>query len=275
MGQIFTWDAVRTGKVPVRESFDIVARQIRATLSVEQAVVSALLFGSVVRGDFNLRSDIDCVVLYETEKQEPAIRAMHSVDRLAHSLHVPINFTPCDTVLAQTRLHHLGTSFIRHLQASIDAGGLIKGNLTEALATTISVNQEIESYIKMKMYSMQESFAQMTSFSEERMASFLKKAMESTTHVARKMLIYEGTLGGDSKRQVQSRYRETMPKRLSSLFDYLLELDSLYSEVLEDQIKNPDESSYKLILYGIQKNLPQVLEFLRLNILHLNGATRQ
>ncbi len=275
MGQIFTWEAIRAGEVPKRESFDIVARQLRATLSVEPAVVSALLFGSVVRGDFNNRSDIDCLVLYKTESEKSAMAAMQSMDRIAHDFHVPINFTPCDTVLAQTRLHHLGVSFVQHLQASIDAGGFIKGNFIELLSPTISAEQEIESYIKMKMYNMQESLAQMTSYSDERLVTFLKKAMEATTHVARKMLIYEGALEGDSKRQVQSRFRETMPANLSSLFDHLLEIDFWYSLQLDEQVKKPDEASYALLIYSIQNELPKVLEFLRLNILRLNAATRQ
>ena len=270
MGKIFTWDEIRAGKIPTYESFNLVASTIRDSFLIEQSIVTALLFGSVVRGDSNQRSDIDCLVLYKTEHERLAIEAMHRVDRIAHSLHVPINFTPCDTILGKTRLHHVGSSFIRHLQASIDAGGIIKGTIDEHLAATISVDQEIESYIKMKMYSMQESFAQMTSFSDEKMAAFLKKAMESMTHVARKMLIYEGLLEGDSKRQVQVSYRKAMPVELSSLFDSLLESDAWYSSELEEQIRNPNEERYTVTLSTLQIKVPEVLEFLRRNILRLD-----
>lgn len=198
--------------------------------------------------------------------------AMHEVNQFAHALHVPINFTPCDTVLATTRLHHLHRSFILHLQASIDAGGLIKGDFLNLLAPTIPAAQEIESYIKMKMYSMQESLAQMTCFSEERLAAFLKKALEASTHVARKMLIYEGTLRGDSKREVQERYRETMPNVLSRQFDFLLSLDHAYSIDLELQMEEPNREKYKKALGRLQNQLPRVLAFLRSNIIRLNDA---
>lgn len=272
MGQVFTWDSIQAGRVPKLESFHRVAADLRETLSNEPAVVSALLFGSVVRGDFNIRSDIDCVVLYETVVQNSAMGAMHHVDRMAHTLHVPIEFMPCDTVLAETRLHHLGTSFIRHLQAAIDTGGLIKGNLVDLLAPTIPATQEIESYIKMKMYSMQKSLAKITSFSEERLAEFLKKALEASTHVARKMLIYEDVLEGDSKREVQARYRETMPPHLGEQFDYLLSVDSWYNMELEFQLKKPDQEQYSDALASLQQELPKVLEFLRANILRLNDV---
>jgi predicted nucleotidyltransferase len=274
MGQVFTWEAIRAGKIPKRENFHTVAKYLQNTLATEPSVVSALLFGSVVRGDFNVRSDIDVVVIYETEREKEAMVAMHHINQRAQDLHVPINFTPCDTLLAQTRLHHLGSSFMRHLQASIDAGGLIKGDLVSMLAPTVTPEDEIESYIKMKMYNMQESMAQMTSFSEERLVSFYKKALEASTHVARKMLIYEGTLVGDSKKQVQERYWETMPPELAHLFDGLVGHDRFYTELLEAQLQNPCERVYNRGLRELMVDncLPQTLRFLRLNIIRLHGA---
>lgn len=271
MGEVFTWDAVQSGRIPEKRSFRHVAEAVQSRLSSEPSVASMLLFGSVVRGDFDIRSDIDCVVIYETQEEGRAMGIMHEIDQMAHALHVPINFTPCDTVLARTRLHHLGMSFIRHLQASIEAGGLIKGNPVDLIAPTIPASQEIESYIKMKMYSIQESLAQMTTFSEERQAAFLKKALEASTHVARKMLIYEGTLRGDSKREVQEWYRETMPGALSEQCDRLIRLDRQYTENLKAQLENPNEGMYREALGKLESQLPRVLEFLRSNIIRLDA----
>jgi predicted nucleotidyltransferase len=272
MGQVFTWDSIQAGRVPKLESFQRVAADLRETLSSEPTVVSALFFGSVIRGDFNIRSDIDCVVLYDTGGQNSAMGAMHHVDRMAHSLYVPINYTPCDTALARTRFHALGVAFVRHLQAAIDAGGLIKGNLVDLLAPTAPVEQELESYISRKMYSLQAALAQMASFDEKELARFFRKAFEAPMHIARKMLIYEGTLEGDSKQDVRERYRETMPTHLGEQFDYLLSVDSWYNLELESQLGNPDEDQYVATLSSLQSELPKVLEFLRANIRRLNDA---
>lgn len=272
MGKVFTWDAIQDGRIPKKESFQFIADALRETLSGEPSIVSALLFGSVVRGDFNIRSDIDCAVIYQVEEEEWAMSAMHEVSQLALTFHVPINFTPCDTVVAGTPFHHLHRSFVQHLQTSIDAGGLIKGNFVDLLAPTIPAEQEIESYIKMKMYSMQESLAQMTTFSEERFAAFLKKALEAPTHVARKMLIYEGTLQGDSKREVRERYRETMPRPLSDQFDLLLKADRLYSDDLACQMEELNKEQYEVTLDLLRIQLPKVLKFLRANIIRINSA---
>lgn len=272
MGQVFTWDAIQAGRIPKKESFHRVATELRTVLFDEPSIVSALLFGSVVRGDFNIRSDIDCAVIYETPEEEWAMRAMHEVSQMAQELHVPINFTPCDTTVAGTRLHHLHRSFVRHLQASIDAGGLIKGTFVDLLAPTIPAEQEIESYIKMKMYSIQESLAQSAVFTREEVARFLKKAFEAPVHVARKMLIYENRLFDDSKRGVQNRYREVMPKALSELLDDLARADYSYSIDLDVQLEEQHQEKYRRTLDRLQGHVPRVLKFLRANIVRLNGA---
>lgn len=198
------------------------------------------------------------------------METLHQIDSQAHGRYVPINVTPCDTVLARTRLHHLGASFVRHLQYSIDTGGLIKGSLAGMLSPTIPVRQEIESYIKMKMYSMQESLATMTSYSDERLAGFLKKALEAPTHVARKMLIYYDLLRGDSKKEVQERYRECMHDDLGKQLDYLLALDAWYSSALQCQLRSPNKTLYADTLTALQADMPKVIEFLRSNILRLD-----
>lgn len=273
MGQVFTWDSIQAGKIPEKRSFHRVAFDMRTSLAGEPAIVTALLFGSVVRGDFDIRSDVDCVVIYKKEQEAWAVSMMHDIDRRAHALHVPVNFTPCDTVIVATRFHALGSAFVRHLRSAMDAGGLIKGNLVDILAPTIPAEQEIESYIRMKMYNLQESLVQITSFSEERRVAFFKKALEAPTHVARKMLIYEDTLrDGDSKREVQERYRDTMPGLLSKQFDYLLKVDRQYSADLEGQMEKPNQSRYEKALDRLQGRLPDVLEFLRSNIIRLNKS---
>lgn len=274
MGQIFTWKDIKRSRVPKIDSFYVVAEMMKETLNKETSIVSALLFGSVVRGDFNIRSDIDCVVIYETENENDAVDTMHRIDIAAKRLFVPINFTPCDTVLAKTRLHRLGSSFLTHLEASMKQGGLIKGNLFELLASTISAREEIESYIAAKMFSIVESYAELKSLAQERYVSFLKKAYESPTHVARKMLMNNGKLRGDSKKEVQSQYRKVISNDLAAKFDYLLNCDWQYTQALKEQMRELNLETYLLIMRQLENELPKVLDFLRSNILLLNQAAR-
>ncbi|HET9641709.1 MAG TPA: nucleotidyltransferase domain-containing protein [Candidatus Paceibacterota bacterium] len=272
MGKVFTWDELRLGRIPALENFKKVQAMIRATILDTPAIVSALLFGSVVRGDYTIRSDVDCVVLYRHGSQEAALAATNEIAFAAQELHVPLNFVPCDTILARTRLHHLGTAFRQHLRSSIDAGGLIKGDLMKSLVATVSQRHEIESYLKMKAYSIQESMMQTSAMSDERMAAFLKKALEAPVHVARKMLMYNDVLDGDSVQDVQERFREVMSPSLADRLDKLIELDRWYSAALESQMHCPSREHYDLTIEHLEEATPEVLDFLRFNILLLSKA---
>lgn len=274
MGQVFTLQAVKSGQVPKAESFGIVTSLLRTTLASESSVVSALLFGSVLRGDSNIRSDIDCLVIYDVAQEERAVSVMQVLSEQASKLFVPINFVPCDSAIARTRLHHLGPSFTTHLQSSVDSGGCIKGDITKILAPTLSIKEEIESYIRVKMYNLQESSTQVRTFSDDRRVSFLKKGLEAPTHIARKMLIYEGAMQGDSKRHVHTRYRETMSQEMVVLFDELVALDAWYTIQLETQMQKLDEEEYQKVLVSLEKEMPKLIQFIRLNILRIQSMTR-
>jgi predicted nucleotidyltransferase len=273
MGQVFTWDAVRSGKIPTAQSFPIVAQKLREVLHAEPPVVFALLFGSVLRGDSNIRSDVDCLVIYEHDKEKQAMQTMHRLDTHAKLLHVPINFTPCDTTVARTRLHSLGSSFLWHLQTSIAGGGLIKGSL-DLLAESAPLKLEIEQYVSKKMYTLTEARAQMATYTEDRLAAFLKKALEAPMHIARKMLVYEGTLRGDSKREVAERYRETMPAHMGDVLDSLLSADAWYTKELLRFSAKPEEAGYYTVLYNVRARVPEIQEFVRLNVQRLDKAVR-
>ncbi len=272
MGQIFPWGAICEKKVPAIESFTNVKQKLIEALTAEPSIVCGLLFGSVIRGDFNIRSDVDCVVIYEKEQQKKALAALHRVGRVAFALHVPIEYTTCDTTVAKTHLHHFGPAFVRHLQSAIEDGGLVKGGFAGLLAPSVSEKIEIESYVRNKMGSLGDAFSDSVAFSDERMAAFLKKAFEAPMHIARKVLIYEETIRGDSKKDVQMRYRETVSQRLSKLFDYLIAVDAWYTKELVKHLEGPDKTAYTILLRTLEGEIVNVLEFLRLNIARFNGA---
>lgn len=271
MGQVFTWGDVRLGRIPKMDDFKLVAEKIKATLSQEESVVAALLFGSVVRGDFNIRSDLDCLVIYETDKEWAVAEVIYKLDSEARALHVPINFTPSDTALAKTRLHHLGVTFLKHLESSIEAGGTIKGNLQDLCVLRFSPKEEVEWYIRTKMYNLQESYLGMATFSEERIHSFLKKAYEAPIHVARKMLVYIGAPFCDSKAEVVRLYREKMPQELYKKLSFVRYIDDYYTKELETQLEKPNADTYAWEIGRLKTETPAVLEFLRANILWIDS----
>ncbi|HUY62339.1 MAG TPA: nucleotidyltransferase domain-containing protein [Candidatus Paceibacterota bacterium] len=266
MGQVFKWEDVARKNVPQPEAFKAVMEDVRHRLAYEPSIVGAIMCGSVVRGDYTVRSDLDCVVLYEEVLQDDAFELMQSAAVDAASLHVPLVFIPCDTMLAQTRMHHLGGSFLRHLRQSVASGGLIKGNPLSAIAESIPEQEDLEAYLRVKMYSLQEAWGSARTFSEDRLVSYLKKVLEAPFHVARKVLAHCGLLDEDSKRYIRERYRERMPSALANRLEDLAEFDAVYTKELERQLDSLNERRYRKLLDAVFESSSDVLLFIRTNL---------
>jgi predicted nucleotidyltransferase len=272
MGRVFTWDEIHKKEVPQRENFVTVERELRDAFKGEPSVKTASFFGSYVRDDFNVRSDVDCLVVYDPgEESVNAIELLQRLSAVGKSLLVPINFTPCDVALARTRMHNFGPSFLKHLETSAGAGGRIKGSLEGLFVPTISIKDEIGSYLRAKLYNLAEAEAQMGTFSEERLAAFLKKVLEAPLHVARKMLVYEKKMTkGDSKREVRNLYDAMMPKYMARMLEELLELDTRYSGIVDLQLKRPDQVAYEQAIDMLKRDVRSVINFVRYNAMRFD-----
>lgn len=269
MGIVYTWDDVREGHIPTLNSFDLVAQQLRQTLASHEAIESAVICGSVLRRDHNVRSDIDCVVLYDADQEWSAIQIMQQIGKDAASLHVPVNFVPVDTHLAASSMHQLGRSFAQHIKSAVDAGGLVKGCLPDGLAVTQAVPDEVRSYIRAKAYNLEEGWSSFSIFSQERKAAYLKKMLESPLHIARKILHFNGLMNGDSKSEVRDKYNEWADSTIKNLFEELLELDVWYTNQLEEQQNCSDETKYRECWETLIAGIPMAISFVRQNALKL------
>lgn len=274
MGQVFTWDAVLRGQVPSQESFRETIETLHRELQYEFSIRGALLCGSMARGDHTVRSDIDCFIVYDTAQENLAFEYMQKATAAAAEKHVPLCFIPCDTALARTRMHHVGGSFLRHLQKSIDAGGLLKGDPLAPIVSSIPEHDELESYLRVKMYNLQESWAQVHTFSEERTAAYLKKLLEAPMHVARKTLAHAGPLEEDSKGYIRARYAQVMPVRMSDMLGKLVQADIGYTQALERHLAAPCEAQYAEMLHRLLRCTRDVLDFVRSNLAYVAAAAR-
>jgi predicted nucleotidyltransferase len=277
MGQIFTWHDVLEGNVPEPQDFakvvDILKEDFKFSRRAD-AIQGALICGSVTRGDYNIRSDIDCFVVYDKQQEQDAFRFMQKMSSVARILHVPLCFIPCDSVLVRTRMHHIGPSFFRHLERSVEAGGLLKGKPLAVIQNTLSEKEELEGYLRVKMYNLQEGLGQYWAFSNEHRAQFLKKLLEAPMHVARKTLARLGFLEEDSKAYIRERYTEVMPAELSAMLQILIDLDLVYTRYLQEQLNAPDEESYTLLLTRIVNQAGLVLSFVRANLYYVHKTAR-
>lgn len=269
MGMVFSWGDVLTRKIPSLEGFSWAVENARKMFAEDDSIVGAIVCGSVIRGDHNRRSDVDVFVLYDPELQEEAFRCMQKVTREAFGKYVPLVCLPCDTRIATTRMHHAGASFRQHLERSAIAGGLLKGNPLAFLADSVPDRLELESYLRVKFYNLQEAWSTAVTFSEERRMMYLKKLIEAPMHVARKVLAHRGFLDGDSKMRVRELYRERIP-RLARQFEGFIRLDEVYSAELENQLREPDAHAYFRLLDIIAFSSEEVLDFIRANLMFVS-----
>lgn len=274
MGQVFTWEAVRQGHIPQLDSFTEVVDTLRKEIAGEPSIIGALVCGSVIRGDHTIRSDIDCFVVYDHEQEYEAFRYMQQATSRAAQLHVPLGFIPCDMLLAGTRMHHVGISFRRHLEKSIDAGGLLKGDPLKYFTHSLLVEDELESYLRVKMYNLQEAWGQIDTFSEERVVAYLRKLLEAPLHVARKTLAHREPLPVDSKVYIRQHYRLTMPEEMATQLDFLIDMDAWYSHELVSAIRTLDEESYRSTIEHLRTASGRVLAFVRSNLAFIATTPR-
>lgn len=274
MGQVFTWDTVRHGRVPLLVSFTEVVAALRQEIIEVPSILSALVCGSVIRGDHTVRSDIDCLVVYDHGREDEAFRYMQKATSYAAAKHVPLGFIPCDLLLAGTRMHHVGTSFRQHLEKSVEVGGLLKGDPLAHFANSSPVQEELESYMRVKMYSLQEAWSQVDTFSDERAAAYLRKLLEAPLHIARKTLAYREQLAADSKVYILQRYAETMPPEMANQLELLTTIDKWYTQELLAAVNAPEEGSYRTILQFLRAMSGEVLKFIRSNLAYVAATAR-
>lgn len=271
MGKVFTWGEVERNEVPKPADFDVVVNTIRRTLAYEPSVIMATLFGSVVSGTANIRSDIDCFVFFAPESTPDLISTLHNLHKDAKRQFVSINFVPCDSIIASTHMHLFGPLFREHLIRSAVAGGYIKADVVLTFAPSITPQQETEEYLRAKMYRLQEAYTEIAYINDEQRAKILKKSLEAPMHIARKMLGVLGFSLDGTKQEILHKYELHAPWCLVRHLRSLTEVDAMYTRELEHQLHHADERAYRDMLQQLAMcHLPETIAFVRGNILWLS-----
>jgi predicted nucleotidyltransferase len=270
MGKVFTWNEVKEKKVPGPENFEIVAQAIRQTLKTDPYVIFATLFGSMVNGGADIRSDIDCFLLYDAEHELLIMKALHDLQYMAKHHHVPVNFVPCDTTIAQTHMHLFGPLFRQHLYMAGLAGGGIKCDVEKSFAPSITPRQEAEEFFRAKMYTLQEGYSEVLYASDEKQASVLKKSLEAPIHIARKILGALCHKVDGTKSEILQAYQKRAPACLVEQLRYLVEVDARYTRDLKRHLLVRHEAEYRNTLKLLVTQVPHAISFVRGNIVWFN-----
>lgn len=266
MGKVFTWDEIEHGHVPEASAFGYIVNRLRGSLAFYSAITTAVLCGSIVRGDSTIRSDIDCLVLYRSEEERTAFAIMQRMSQLAAGYDVPLTFIPSSIEIAATKMHHLGPSFWRHIARSAQAGGVIKG--WPMVVHTRSESEELESYVRFKLYKLESAWAEYPGKSPAEQAQVLQKMLEAPLHVARRVV--QGLFSGDadSKDGVAQEYQKHLTA-LAGQLRSLVSLDREYTTMLHRQLKSRNEADYKDVLKYLEEHVFESIAFVKRNALFI------
>lgn len=266
MGKVFTAEEVQQGLIPRLEDFVVVRNKLVAALTAESAVESALVFGSLVRDDHTIRSDLDCAVVYDWDAHEGVFNLLGRLATEAAQLYVPLNLESCDSGTAKTRFHRFGPSFREHLNKAQKAGGGIKGDVCKHFGPSVPVKQELESYLGHKLSKLQIGRTNYRAQDAHAQAHYLQKMLEAPIHVARKTLTYLGKLDGDSKADVSRMYTSVIGGERAEQLGSLRLLDEAYSEMLVRSLENKAIDDYEEGLRRFFDCADNAIKFVRDNI---------
>ena len=272
MGKIFTYEEIERRIVPKLDDLPKLANHIKARLTATKGIEGAVICGSVLSGNHTHRSDLDCVVVYDTAHTRLVRRVLGNLNGDAMRMNIPLEIIPTDIHLALRGDHSIGASFAKHLQASVERGGLINTNplkffqLDHANAT-----EDARNYIRIKRQKVEKGLIRMESMETGELYRFLQKTMDAPFHAIRKLLCADGAeMTDDSKKSALKRFLEDANTNERKTLGAIAEIDSLYTAELAHQIKKLNPGQYLQLIREIKETVPAVLEFLRLCAFHLS-----
>lgn len=273
MGRVFTWDEVRRDKIPGRRDFEIVLARVKQTIENTEGILGAVFCGSVGHNAWNIRSDIDCMVLYNPRALREVMTSLNLVNEFAGEKNVPIEFIPADVELAATHMHTLDASFLDHMSGIVERAGHLKQNPLDVLAAgAVTDREDVRLYVKYKLKAFEKGLCDIANMRDEEKAPLFQKAFEVAVNTARKLLrLYGVKMPDDTKASVERYYVETAGPRERELFLKIVAEDKKYTErVNELAVRHPPQRYVWAMEYLNKELLWDAFEFVRLVALRLD-----
>lgn len=272
MGMVFTWDEVCLERVPESQAHGLVVAMLREAF-VHPSIVAGVVCGSVNYGTHNVRSDIDCMILYN-EANEDVVTGIESEVRLGASrLYVPLDFVELTVESATTARHAISPSMANHIVCSQARGGTIKRDPFAVVDLFLLDNRlEAMSWCRQKIRSIRNGISE-HGYTEEQEAHFCKLVLEAPVHGMRKLLLSAGDCEDDSKTTVLEMAARHYPE-LHEELDRLCRFDLDYTRELTAHLFLPNERAYREVLWGIRAEAGSVVRLLRRVVEQLDNLNK-
>lgn len=127
MGFLYPWHMIREGQIPSRDDFDAVRKIIMKALHQNSDVVAASIYGSVMRGDHNVRSDLDLAVVCRNESIRRTQRFIERLRVNARKRHVVVCAHVHTVSEARAGHHPFGPSYLVTMRSIFRKNECVKG----------------------------------------------------------------------------------------------------------------------------------------------------
>ncbi len=271
MGRFFTTDEVLAKHVPTLGSFYSVVRDLKKTVLQDDQILAAMVYGSSAYGSQNIRSDIDCLIIYDWSQRPTA--TINALRRRAAVEHIQLNITCQDNKFTEPALTHIRPIFLDHLK-KVPQHMILKGDplgfFHQGEQNRVA---DVLEYIrsKVRMFEELELVPDRHDYTRK-----LQKMMDTPVHVARKILylICPERMTTDHKLYVGSMYSavEELPNEAGSLLRSILGIDAHYTRILEDTVRTEYSEYYDAhgeALLEVEHQYDRCFEFVRSNGLYL------
>lgn len=267
MGRIIPYSDIENGLVPMRADFLQAKNEVLDLLvGLPEYVCGAKVFGSVGYGTPNERSDLDLLIIAQSDTPSFREYLKKGFDSIHDRNHVSIEPIVISRRFAQTGMHSIDRLFYSHVK-SIPPIGNTAGEdpMTLLKPNPFSVEQTHRQYMAQKMRRLNEGIF---TNSEEDKRRVLQRSLEAPINVGRRTLqsiMYQEGLNtalDDGKDWVVDEFKRQFGNTpLAFRFDYLLSKDKEYTAFLRQCLQGGiSEQEYNSQLRALEQTcIPEAL----------------
>lgn len=122
MSFLFSWGHIRAKRIPEREDFDRMRTIIMKAVEPNSNILAASIFGSVLRGDHNSRSDLDLVIVSRNSGFTDTHELIDQLSVQARERNIVLSTHLYNVTEARAGQHPFGPSYRETMRQIVRAG---------------------------------------------------------------------------------------------------------------------------------------------------------
>lgn len=271
MGYVFTPKEFEEGRIPTPSDYQIAMQLLKqglAELFDKGIIYGANIHGSNFHIDGGIGSDIDTLIVMNSQEAEEHLRTLHSA--VITSTYVPVEFVPISRQLAERGHHQLDYFYVRYI-GTYCQDGIVGNNSLAIISPRISWQnplQEVTDRLEAQLTKLSKQRTTLSTEHDEEHCDFLEKVIRQPIYSAIDMIrLKHGNYPSQngrplSKAECCKLYEQEFPQLFTSDLSLVLGTRTRYRQFLGEHKKRSLEEYRRLLeeIDGIYPNARRVIE---------------